>query len=134
MEVVQDAGRVGQGDLTGGERLQEGRPVQALHDQVRTAGLEDGRGREAVRDDVPQQVDLGGGVDAGAVAAQDVEVVEGEHVGRRAGGEDRAGFGGGGEGLVDGRERLVDGDDRPAVGLGGEVGRVRLSDLCGPSF
>ena len=45
---------------------------------------EDGRGGEAVRDDVPQQVDLGGGVGAGAVAAQDVQVVEGEHVGGRA--------------------------------------------------
>ena len=65
--------------------------------------------------------DLGRGVRTGAVAAQDVQVVEGEHVGGRTGGEERTGFGGGGEGLVDGRERLVDGHRRPAVGLGGEI-------------
>ena len=52
---------------------------------------EDGGGGEAVRDDVPQQVDLRGRVAAGAVAAQDRVVVEREHVGGRTGGEDGPG-------------------------------------------
>ena len=90
---------------------------------------QDGRGREAVRDDVPQQVDLGGRVGAGAVAAQDVQVVEREHVGGRAGGEDRAGFGGGGEGLVDGRE--VAGRRERSNRRSGWVGRSGGYDLSG---
>ena len=61
----------GKRDLLGAERLQQGRAVQALHEEVRTAGREHGRGGEAVRDGVPEQLDLGRRVATGAVPAQD---------------------------------------------------------------
>ena len=61
--------------------------MQPLHHDVRAARREHGRCGEAVRDDVADQRDLGGRVAALAVPAQDVVVVDGEHVGRGARGQ-----------------------------------------------
>jgi hypothetical protein len=83
------AGR--QGDLTGRERLEEGRPVQPLHEEVQTVrGVHLGH-REPVPAEVSHELDLARQVVLLAVAPQDAVLVDEEDVRGRPHGQQRSG-------------------------------------------